>query len=136
MKKNLIMRLSLILILTFTLLACSPHPGAGSWLAKGTNTLGISHINVVFEGTADIYTADKEEAIRRCFWSAISKQDISMQCVYADDTDKKVVYQFMVNELGEAKLLQDEQLIGYFTEQSPEAAALERAHQKAKEKKK
>lgn len=107
----------------FTLSACSPHPGTGKWKADAKNSLNISTINIAFEGNADFYTDGQEESIRRCFWSAVAEQTMSMQCVYSEDAEQEVIYQFEVTEKGHAKLSQDEQLIGLFTLQTPEKEA-------------
>jgi len=99
--------------------ACSPHPGAGSWQAEGSNSLNVSRINITFEGTADFYTDGIEEAVRRCFWSASAEQAMQLQCVYAEDSDKKVSYQFVITEKDHAQLLQDDKIIGQFLRGTP-----------------
>ena len=111
----------LIIFLSLITSGCSPHPGAGNWKADGSNTLNVSRIKVVFEGTADFYRESNnvedasEESIRRCFWSAVGKNALQMQCVHSDNTDKKETYQFTVTETGQAKLNQNDQLIGLFS---------------------
>ncbi|MCW8931222.1 MAG: hypothetical protein OQL19_13395 [Gammaproteobacteria bacterium] len=112
-----------ILGISFILTACSPHPGAGKWKADASNSLNVTTINIIFEGHADFYTDGKEESVRRCFWSAVAKQTMSLQCVYSENTDKKVTYQFKVIEKGHAELSQDGQLIGLFSLQKPEKEA-------------
>ena len=107
----------------FALAGCSPHPGAGKWKADAKNSQNITTINVVFEGNADFYTKGREDSIRRCFWSAVAKQTMSMQCVYSDNTDKKAIYEFIVTDASHAKLSENEQLIGLFTLQKPEKEA-------------
>ena len=113
----------IIISLLFILSACSPHPGAGNWKADSSNSLNISTINIIFEGNADFYVEGKEDSIRRCFWSAVGQQKMEMQCVHAEDTDKKVKYQFVVTEKGHARLTEGEQLISTFTLQAPEKEA-------------
>ncbi len=117
--KNYIQFFTLLIILS--LIACSPHPGAGNWQADGSNSLNVSRINVVYEGTADFYVEGHEASIRRCFWSAIAEQTLQMQCVFADNIDKKVNYQFIVTKKGHAKLMLDSKLIGLFTAQTVQA---------------
>lgn len=112
----------LILILLI-LSGCSPHPGAGKWQADSSNAQQIAIINVLFEGNADFYAAGKEDSIRRCFWSAVASQTMKMQCVYADDINKKTTYQFEVIEKDHAELSQDGQLLGRFSLQKPEKEA-------------
>lgn len=112
-----------MLFFLVTLTGCSPHPGAGNWKVEGSNPLNVSRINIIYEGTADFYVDGKEEAIRRCFWSAIGENTMQLQCVYADDTEKKVSYQFIVTEKGHADLLLDDKVIGQFLAQAPEQAA-------------
>lgn len=112
-----------IAALLFTLVGCSAHPGAGKWKADTSNSLNVTTINIIFEGHADFYIEGKEESIRRCFWSAVAEQTMSLQCVHSDDADKKVSYQFIVTEKGHATLSQGDQLIGSFTLQVPEKEA-------------
>ena len=108
-------------IIVIFLSACSPHPGAGHWKAEGKNDLNISWINVVFEGTADIFAHGQQDSILRCFWAATDKNSLQFQCVYAEDTDKKATYQFVVVESGrKARLMQNEQLIAEFSEEIPQ----------------
>ncbi len=107
----------LIIAMSLMLSACSPHPGAGNWQADADNTLNVSSIKVIFEGTADFYSDDNEDSILRCFWSASDKNTLQMQCVHAEDTDKKETYEFTVTETGQGKLTQNEQLIGLFSKQ-------------------
>lgn len=109
-----------MLFFLVTLTGCSPHPGTGNWRAEGNNLLNVSRINIVYEGTADFYVDGKEDAIRRCFWSATAKRTMQMQCVHADDTDKEVNYQFVITEKGHANLLLDDKVIGQFLAQAPE----------------
>lgn len=123
---NHLLLISLIpffLVFLVTLSGCSPHPGAGNWKADDSNSLNISRINVVYEGTADFYIDGKEKAIRRCFWSAVAENTMQMQCVHGDDFEQKVNYQFIVTEKGHANLLLDEQIIGHFSAQAPEPEA-------------
>ena len=112
--------IALLIISLFMLSACSPHPGAGNWQAKDNNSLNVSRINITFEGTADFYTDGIEEAVRRCFWSASAEQSMQLQCVYAEDSDKKVKYQFIVTDKDHAQLLQDDKIIAQFLRIEPE----------------
>ncbi len=113
----------LIIFVLLVLSGCSPHPGAGKWQADGNNAENIAIINVLFEGTADFYKVGQDESIRRCFWSAVARQTMKMQCVYSDDTNKKVSYQFEVIDKGHAELSQNGQLIGRFTLKKPDKEA-------------
>ena len=125
-KKTLLASLKLativsISMIVFLLSACSPHPGAGHWKAEGKNDLNISWINVVFEGTADIFAHGQQDSILRCFWAAKDENSLQFQCVYAEDTEKKATYQFVVAESGrKARLMQGEQLIAEFSEEIPQ----------------
>ncbi len=112
--KKYYLKLFFTLILAFSISACSPHPGAGNWQAEGKNSINVSQIKVLYEGTADFYTTGEKESIRRCFWSAVTENTLQMQCVYANNIDKKVNYQFVVSPKGHAKLFLDEQIIGNF----------------------
>ncbi|MCU7951577.1 MAG: hypothetical protein KZQ74_16625 [gamma proteobacterium symbiont of Bathyaustriella thionipta] len=79
------------LLVLMTLSGCSPHLGAGNWKAEGDNSLKVSRINVVYEGTADFYVEGEEQSIRRCFWSAVAESTMQMQCVHAEDFEKKLI---------------------------------------------
>jgi hypothetical protein len=111
------------LLLTFAFIlftsGCSPHSGAGNWQANGSNSLKLLRIKVTFEGTADFYVPAREESVLRCFWSAIDKNKLNMQCVHAEDTSNKENYQFTIIQKGHAKLTQNDQLIGLFSESTP-----------------
>ncbi len=120
--KNLVTTL-LIFSTLLMLSACSPHQGTGNWKANTKNSHNINTINISFEGNADFYSEGKEDSIRRCFWSAVAEQTMRMQCVYSEDTDKTVKYQFAVTEKGHAKLTLDDQLIAEFTLLKPEKEA-------------
>jgi len=111
---------ALFIISLFMLSACSPHPGAGNWQAEAGNSLNISRINITFEGTADFYSDAEEDAVRRCFWAASAEQAMQLQCVYAEDSDKKVGYQFIVTDKDHAQLLHDDQIIARFLRIEPE----------------
>lgn len=108
----------LIIAISFITSGCSPHSGAGNWQADGSNSLKVSRIKVVFEGQADFYIDGQEDSIRRCFWSAIEENVLQMQCVHSDNTDKKETYQFTITQTDQARLTQDDQLIGTFSKQA------------------
>ncbi len=120
-------RIYLMILLIISLLglsACSPHPGAGTWITDGNNPLKLTKIVVVFEGTADFFTEKNKEtadnsAIRRCFWGAEADDQLQMQCVHADNTDLKETYQFTLIEGNQAQLTQNKQLIALFKKQTP-----------------
>jgi len=106
------MKLILLSILSLLFIsACSPHPSAGTWQTETDNSLKLSKIVVVFEGTADFFSKQSETAIRRCFWSAATENQIQLQCVHADNTDITETYQLTVAENGQAQLTRDEKLI-------------------------
>ncbi len=117
-KSRLFIALSLLILLS----ACSPHPGAGNWQAKDSNSLNISRIHVVFEGTADFFSNGRDDSIRRCFWAATDKQVLQFQCVQSDHTEIKETYDFYVSPTGqEAELKRDGRLIGHFNKQAYES---------------
>ena len=107
-----------ILLILITITACSPHPGAGSWKADSDNSLNISSIKIIFEGTADIFShkndGESKDAVFRCFWSASGEKQMQLQCVHAENTDLKETFQFTILETGQGRLTQNEQLIGLF----------------------
>ena len=44
---------------------------------------------------------------------------MQLQCVYAEDSDKKISYQFIVTEKDHAQLLQDDKIIAQFLRGTP-----------------
>ncbi len=114
--KKLSKPFSLLLITSlFILTACSPHPGTGYWQSQGSNLLNVSHINITFEGTADLYASSKEEAIYRCFWSASAEKSMRLQCVDANNASQEATYQFINSDKNNAQLLLDNKVIGQFS---------------------
>ncbi len=73
-----------ILSVALLLGACSPHPGAGHWVPEGANPEGFTGLSVQFDGKAEFYVQDKQEAVLRCFWGGESARTISMDCVVAE----------------------------------------------------
>lgn len=110
--------LALLTLLVLLLSACSPHPAAHTWVSQDKNNLGISKITVVFEGTADFYSASDDQSIRRCFWGAKSRNSIELNCVDSNNTDIKETYEFEVIDDGTARLTRDKSLITQLTRQS------------------
>ena len=120
------LRSVLLLCIILAISACSPHPGAGTWKADGDNSLKISSIKIIFEGTADFFSSknesenkskDEEENINtiyRCFWSASGENQMQMQCIHSDDIEKKETFHFTIIETGQGKLSRNEHLIGLF----------------------
>ena len=70
-------------------------------------------IDVMFDGKAQIYDADKQQIVRRCFWAGMDSRTINLTCVHPDDTDTDIKYQLQVSN-GQAILQQAEQIIASF----------------------
>ena len=121
-------RLLTLLALTYTLTACSGHPGAGNWQTTGeANPDFIKEfvkLKVGFDGRTDIFdeksatttSADTTNgAIRRCFWRGVDAQSIEMTCVQAANTDIEESYQLRVSpDNNVAELLRDKMIVGRF----------------------
>ena len=90
---------------------CTPHPGAGVWLAPGANADDITKVEVHFDPKVNIYSSASKEPALQCGWWATDKQNIEMECVYLSDTDKKVKYQLNVTAEDVAELIREKILI-------------------------
>jgi len=124
----------LLLVVVLVLSACSPHPAAQTWITNQENDLGINKINVVFEGTADFYSATDGRSIRRCFWGAKTRNSIELTCVHSDNTDIKETYKLEVTEDGKALLSQDNALITQLSRQSIRDEELKEIEEEKKKK--
>ncbi len=112
--------------LSLLLSGCSPHPGAGNWVADESNTVGTNigfvELNVTYEGRTDIFDRKSDEAlgagrtaVRRCFWRGVNVNTIELTCVHADDSDKEESYQLRVapdNKV--AELMQNGRVMGRY----------------------
>lgn len=104
------------------LAACSPHPGAGMWVAAQQNAGEFSRLNVTYEGRTNFYdwmsdpASDSDAtAVRRCFWHGVDPQTIEMTCVQAANTELEETYRLRVTaERNEAELLQDSRIVAKF----------------------
>ncbi|MFW2371550.1 MAG: hypothetical protein ACN4GM_00360 [Gammaproteobacteria bacterium] len=98
-------KLLIALLPSLLIMACSPHPSSGEWhnISNGDNEINM--ITVMFDGKAQMYGADKELIIRRCFWAGEDKTTINLTCVHPDDTDTDINYRLQVSD-GQAILLQ------------------------------
>jgi len=128
-------RLLTLSTLTYLLTACSPHPGAGNWLATGEQNPDFIKefvkIEVSYEGRTDIFdtkagqqsnTDDPSSAVRRCFWRGEDAQTIIMTCVQATNTDIEESYQLRVDPDNDvAELIKEKIVVGRFIrEERPE----------------
>lgn len=109
--------------LVLMLAACSPHPGSGVWLPSGENNSGYSKMVVQFDGRVEFFATDKTDAIARCFWAGEDGQNLSMDCVMADNSEMTFVYYLEVDGSKKtAELKKSGELIGAFsrTDLNPE----------------
>ncbi len=97
--------------------ACSPHPGSATWLATADQSSVFTKIAVHYDGKADIYSDNQDDAIRRCFWSAVSSQSINMHCIDATNTEHEEDLQLTVTDRDHAELTQSNTIIARFYQQ-------------------
>lgn len=112
--------------LALLLSGCSPHPGAGVWVAdKSNNSVesnGFVELDVMFEGRTDIFDRSSTEgagqdrtAARRCFWHSIDASTIELTCVHAANTDIEEDYQLRVGSDNKvSELMQDGRVMGRY----------------------
>ena len=78
----------LALISLFLLTSCSPHPGAGVWVAEGENELGFSKLIVAFEGKAEFKSSKPVEANWHCFWGKADDHSLNLDCSPSSNVDQ------------------------------------------------
>lgn len=106
------MRISLLLLtITFYLSACTPHSASGVWKTTDDNTYGITEIVVGFDGKANFTTPKLDNAIWRCFWSAINKQEAELNCTPSTNPDQEENFSLILKEQGITELRHNENLI-------------------------
>ncbi|RLJ18026.1 hypothetical protein DJ031_12005 [bacterium endosymbiont of Escarpia laminata] len=76
---------------------------------------------MLFEGRAELFVADREEHLFRCFWGGTTANTISMDCISADDATQKPLFTLQVAADGTGKLSEAGKNLGLFqrTEQRP-----------------
>lgn len=122
MHKFIIIKSKTILItalfaLNLTLsVACSPHPGAGTWVTSGDNEAQFTKIIVHFEPTLEIYSTTSDKPVLYCGWSAASKQNMHVECMGSDEQKVKDIYQFKVTGETKAELIRDNKVVASFTQ--------------------
>ncbi len=122
------LRLLTLSALSYLLIACTPHPGAGNWLTTGEENTNFikefARLDVDLEGRTDIFNTtagqqsdakDPSSASRRCFWRGQDAQTILMTCVVAGNTDVEESYLLRVGpDNVMADLIKDDVIIGHF----------------------
>ncbi|EGV50675.1 hypothetical protein [Candidatus Endoriftia persephone] len=104
----------LILLSSALLVACSAHPGAGIWVPMDESDTLYSKIAVTFEGRAELFVADRETHLLRCFWGGITANSISMDCISADDESEKHLFTLQVSDDGIGMLSEADKTLGLF----------------------
>jgi basic membrane lipoprotein Med (substrate-binding protein (PBP1-ABC) superfamily) len=99
--------------------ACSPHPGSATWLVTADQPATFTKIAVRYDGKADIYSNNQENAVRRCFWSAVSAQSINLHCIVANNTEHEEDFQLTVTNKDHAELTQSSTIIARYYRQQP-----------------
>jgi hypothetical protein len=107
--------------LALLLSGCSPHPGAGTWLAEGEKSEFVE-LNVTYEGRTDIFDRRADDgsgaprtAVRRCFWHGVDASVIDLSCVQAVNTDIEESYQLRVAPDNKtAELIKDSHVVGRY----------------------
>ena len=100
--------------LLFVLAGCSPHPGSGSWLSESGDADGLARLVVQFDGKAELFRADREDAAYRCFWAGDGKRTLRMRCATAANPDIEVRYRLDIGSNGRAGLYQADRLVTRF----------------------
>lgn len=107
------------LLFPLLLAGCSPHPGTGTWLPVSETDATFTKLMVQYDGKADFYAEDQDNAVRRCFWVGVSEQSITLNCVQSADTDIKESYQLNVTANRQAELTQGDSVVGRYYWQQP-----------------
>jgi hypothetical protein len=97
------------------LTACTPHPASGVWTTTEDNAYGISKLVVGFEGRANFVTPKLDNSEWRCFWSATSKQETTLDCTPSTAPEQEERFLLTINAQGMAELQHDSKLVAIFT---------------------
>ena len=103
-----------LLSISLVLIACSPHPGSGEWLARAEGNYRFSRLKVEFDGKAYLFVPNKEDHQLRCFWAGESASLISMDCILNDPSERRSVYQFRVVDQRSGELMTNGNVVGRF----------------------
>ncbi|MCW9024556.1 MAG: hypothetical protein OQK73_07720 [Gammaproteobacteria bacterium] len=87
----------IIILMPLMLIACSPHPGTGTWLADSENKT-FSKIIVHYDGKAEIFEIKNGSAEWHCFWAGINKTDINLMCTPASNPDDEQSFSFSISD--------------------------------------
>ena len=107
------MRLA-VLAPVLALSGCAPHPCTGDWRSAANDESGFVRIHVQYDGKTDIYSADREEAVQRCFWAGEAADSIRLDCVLAENTDIKKHYSMRVSAEDEVELIEAGAVVGRY----------------------
>ncbi len=86
-------------------------------MPEGANPEGFTGLSVQFDGKAEFYVQDKQEAVLRCFWGGESARTISMDCVVAENTEIRRRYALNI-QADRAELISGAKTVGVFTRSS------------------
>ena len=100
-----------LLIVIASITACSPHPASGVWQTTDLNDYGITKMIVAFDGKANLTT---DNATWRCFWSAKTKTEMSLECTPSSNPDNEQIFIMLVKEPGVAELRKGSESIASF----------------------
>ena len=104
-------RILLAAALLAFLSGCTPHPGAGTWVATGENKGGVSRLVAHFEARAEVSLSGQEKGTLRCFWAGRSADSIGLDCNPAGNTGPKRIYSLVVTGEDQARLMQSGQVV-------------------------
>jgi len=104
-----------LLITTFFISACSPHPASGVWKSLEDNDYGIKDLIVSFDGRANFTSLKSENATWHCFWNSTNKQEAELRCTPSTDPDREEQFILTINDQGLAELRHDARLITLLT---------------------
>ena len=112
-----------LLVTTFLISACSPHPASGVWKSLEDNDYGIKDLIVSFNGRANFTSSKLDKATWHCFWSSTDKQEAELRCTPSTDPDREERFILTINNQGLAELRHNAQLITLFTLQDKDPSS-------------
>lgn len=109
---------ALLLSLSVFIMACSPHPASGVWLTADDNDYDISKVVIGFDGRANLISQKLNNTEWHCFWSAVTKQEILLNCTPSTNPENEQRFTVKIDNKKIAELLHNDQLVSKLTLQS------------------
>ncbi|WP_456372737.1 hypothetical protein [Thiolapillus sp.] len=103
----------LLFLAGLLLSACSPHPGAGNWVAMEKNEQEVSGLTLSYDGRA-LFVSRKPAATWHCFWSGRDRDSVRLDCTPSTDKKREEHFIFSIEKDGSGILKSGNRVLGRF----------------------